>query len=320
MKTRRKILILTVGAALFFTIPVRDAAAQDDHRNMPMPNQTPTPKPSPTATPKPSPSPSPHNMPVPQQTPTPNRTPTPPIVPDNSGGQQPPIPPFPPPEDWESPVHDERPYTFILADVLEFRPKGSDSDISWDVEGWHGGDFNKIWFKSEGEKSTVSKDYRADFQLLYARFIKRYYDFQIGGRVESRRFRGANIARPQFVIGIEGLRPFWFELEAAAFVDPKGNVSGRFTYSRDYLLTQRWVLQPRFETNLAIQKVERFGVGRGLNDIGLGFRLRYAIRREFAPYIGVSFERSFFGAADLIRQEGGDPGQIRFVTGVRMWR
>jgi copper resistance protein B len=291
--------------------------------NMPMPSATPPPSSSPTPSqspmqmemPMPSPSSSPVNMPSNMKMPVPSPTP-----PDFSDRPRSPLPPFPPPKDWESPVGDERPYFFLLADVFEFRPKGSDSDIRWDTEGWYGGDFNKIWFKSEGEKSTVSKDYNADFQLLYARFVKRYYDFQIGGRVESRRFRGANIARPQFVVGIEGLRPYRFELEAAAFVDPKGKVSGRVTYSRDYLMTQRLILQPRFETNLAIQKVERFGVGRGLNDIELGFRLRYEIRREFAPYIGFAYARSFFGAADFVRRAGGDPGQFRVVAGIRMWR
>ncbi len=269
-------------------------------------------------TPTPSPSPSPMQMEMKMPMSMPSLTPTP-IVPDEDEANKPPIPPFPAPKSWGKPVADERPHSFILADILEFSPKGSDSNFRWDTEGWYGGDFNRIWFKSEGESSTVEKDYTADFQLLYGRFIKTYYDFQIGGRVQSNSFRGRNATRVQGVVGIEGLRPYRYEIEALAFVDPKGNVSGRFTTSRDYLVTQRLILQPRFETNLAVQKVERFKTGRGLNNIELGLRLRYAIRREFAPYIGVSYERSFFGTADLVRQDGGSAGQIRFVMGVRMW-
>ncbi|MGI8543233.1 MAG: copper resistance protein B [Aridibacter sp.] len=258
----------------------------------------------------------PMDMKMPMSMPSP--TPTP-IVPDEDEANKPPIPPFPAPKSWGKPVGDERPHSFILADILEFSPKGGDSNFRWDTEGWYGGDFNRIYFKSEGETSTVEKDYNADFQILYGRFIKTYYTFQVGGRVQTNTFRGGNATRVQAVAGIEGLRPFRYEIEALAFVDPKGNVSGRFTTSRDYLVTQRLILQPRFETNLAIQKVERFKTGRGLNNIELGLRLRYAIRREFAPYIGVSYERSFFGTADLVRQDGGSAGQFRFVMGVRMW-
>jgi copper resistance protein B len=85
------------------------------------------------------------------------------------------------------------------------------------------------------------------------------------------------------------------------------------------LLTQRLILQPRCETNAAVQMVERFGVGRGLNNIELGLRLRYGIRREIAPYIGVSFARSLFGTADLVRQEWGDSSQVGVVAGIRLW-
>lgn len=228
---------------------------------------------------------------------------------------------FPPPKDWPSPVehHDRR--LFVLADVLEYRPERQDSDFRWDGEGWYGGDFNRLWFKSEGERDTAFKaDYDIDFQLLYGRFVRRYYDFQVGARVETQTFQGRNVTRTHAVIGIEGLVPYRYDIESSLFISQDGDVSGRFTFTRDYQVTQRLILQPRFETSAAVQKVERFTTGRGLNNIEAGLRLRYEIRREFAPYVGISFDRSFFGTADLVRQDGGDPSQIRFVVGVRMWR
>ncbi|TAJ96333.1 MAG: copper resistance protein B [Candidatus Manganitrophaceae bacterium] len=222
--------------------------------------------------------------------------------------------------DWPSPVDDMERFTFILADVLEYRPKGDESDFRWDIEGWHGGDYNRLWFKSEGERNTAFKaDYDIDFQLLYGRFVRRYYDFQAGARAETQTFRGSSVTRAHAVIGLEGLIPYRYEIKSALFISQKGDVSARFTIEKNYLVTQRLILQPRFETNAAVQRVEKFTTGRGLNNIELGLRLRYEIRREFAPYLGVSFDRSFFGTADLVRQEGGDPRQVRFVVGVRMW-
>ncbi|MFZ1700978.1 MAG: copper resistance protein B [Pyrinomonadaceae bacterium] len=280
--------------------------------------QTPTPSPTPMEMPHQMPTPTPAEMPMDMKMPMDKPMPEPAATP-RSAFPEPPIPPFPAPKSWGEPVEDEKLHVFFLADILEFSPKGSDSIFRWDTEGWYGGDYNRFWIKSEGETSTVEKDYNADLQLLYGRFIKTYYDFQVGARIQTNTFRGRNATRVQGVVGIEGLRPYKYEVEALAFVDPKGNVSGRFTASRDFLLTQRLVIQPRFETKLAIQEVERFKTGKGLNNIDIGLRLRYAIRREFAPYIGITYERSFFGTADLIRQDGGNPSELRFVMGVRVW-
>ncbi|WDT82945.1 MAG: copper resistance protein B (plasmid) [Candidatus Manganitrophus sp.] len=98
-----------------------------------------------------------------------------------------------PQQDWPSPVDDMKQFTFVLADVLEYRPRGLESDFRWDIEGWHGGDFNRLWFKSEGERNTALKaDYDIDFQLLYGRFVRKYYDFQVGLRSETQTFGGAN--------------------------------------------------------------------------------------------------------------------------------
>ena len=228
---------------------------------------------------------------------------------------------FPPPKEWPSPVEHHPRRLFLLADVLEYRPEGQDSDFRWDGEGWYGGDFNRVWFKTEGERDTAFKaDYDIDFQLLYGRFVRRYYDFQVGARVETQMFQGRNVTRTHAVIGIEGVIPYRYDIESSLFISQDGDVSGRFTFTRDYQVTQRLILQPRLETSAAVQRVERFTTGTGLNNIEAGLRLRYEIRREFAPYVGVSFDRSFFGTADLVRQDGGDPSQIRFVVGIRTWR
>ena len=225
---------------------------------------------------------------------------------------------------WPSPVHDQARHTFVLVDVLEYRPKtarnqGQD-DYRWDIEGWYGGDYNRLWVKSEGQRDTAFKaDYDVDFQVLYGRFIQKYYDFQVGGRVETQSFRGGNVTRGLGAIGIEGLVPYSYQVEPTLFIDQNGAVSFRLAATKDLLMTQRMILQLRFETNAAIQRVEKFTTGAGLNNLELGVRLRYEIRRGFAPYVGISLDRSFGETATLVRQEGGNPSQIRFVVGVRAW-
>lgn len=259
---------------------------------------------------------------APSATPSPRATPTPvtSAPSSTSGGQASTQEDLSPGKDWPRPVDDEMKHTSVLADVLEFRPGREDSDFRWDIEGWRGGDFNRLWFKSEGERNTALKaDYDIDFQLLYGRFVKKYYDFQVGVRAETQSFREANVTRAHAVIGIEGLVPYRYEFESALFISHQGDVSGRVSFTRDYLVTQRWILQGRIEANAAAQRVERFTTSRGLNNIEAGLRLRYEVRRKFGPYVGISYDQSFFGTADLVRQEGGDPRQIRFVAGVRIW-
>src|SRR5574338_1137897 len=111
-----------------------------------------------------------------------------------------------PSADWPSPVDDREVHTFLLADVLEYRPESENSDFRWDLEGWHGGDYDRLWFKSEGEQNTAFKaDYDIDLQLLYGRFVWKYYDVQVGARLETQSFREENVMRGQAVIGLEGL-------------------------------------------------------------------------------------------------------------------
>jgi copper resistance protein B len=229
-----------------------------------------------------------------------------------------------PPQHWPAPVNDQERRLFTLVDVLDYRPKISGGqghdDYRWDIEGWYGGDYNRLWFKSEGQRDTAFKaDYDVDFQLLYGRFIRKHYDLQIGSRVETQSFKGRNVTRGLGVIGIEGLVPYNYEFESALFIDQDGKVSARLSFTKDLLLTQRLIFQARFETNAAVQRVEKFTTGSGLNNLEFGARLRYEIRREFAPYIGISFDRSFGETAALVRQDGGDSSQVRFLVGVRAW-
>jgi copper resistance protein B len=231
---------------------------------------------------------------------------------------------FSPPDDWPAPVNDQENRLFTLVDILEYRPKTGagqgTSSYRWDVEGWYGGDYNRLWFKSEGQNNSAFKaGYDVDFQLLYGRFIQKYYDIQIGGRVETQSFQGRGVTRGLGVIGIEGLVPYDYNFEAALFIAQNGAVSARLSFTKDLLLTQRLILQGRFETNAAIQEVEEFTTGSGLNNLEFGTRLRYEIRRWFAPYVGLSLDKSFGETASFVREDGGDATQIRFAVGVWAW-
>lgn len=216
-------------------------------------------------------------------------------------------------------AHDDVSYSKTLFELLEYQPDGKNGNITWDLERWQGGDYRRWWIKSEGKRSVHSSDYDADLQLLRGKLIRPFTEFQYGVRLQAQGGSGSNIARPQAVIGLQSTMPYEYELEMMLQVDARGNISGSLKAERDLLITQKLILQPRLETEVALQQVERFGVGRGLNNIDLGVRLRYEIRRELAPYIGVIYRKNFGKTATFAEQSGFNPQGWGLVAGVRMW-
>lgn len=205
---------------------------------------------------------------------------------------------------------------FLQADRLEFQTNEGDGRLLWDAQGWYGGDINKLWIKTEGEYlfdgSTLDE---AEIQALYSRAITPYFDLQAGVRHDIT----PNPSRTYGVIGLQGLAPYWFEIDAAAFISNKGDVSARIEVEYELLLTQRLILQPRAELNFAVQDVSKLGVGSGLSTVEAGMRFRYEIKREFAPYIGLSWNRKVGDTADFARMDGEDTGGVSFVAGLRLW-
>ena len=221
---------------------------------------------------------------------------------------------------WPSPTADDAPYSFVLLDLLEYRESSGAGSLRWDGFGWFGGDYNRIWVKSEGTQSLRSGGGgEAEGQLLYGRLISPYFDLQAGARVATRWGNGSNRPRGYAVLGLQGLSPYRFEIEPALFLSTKGQISGRLNASYDQLLTQRLILQPRIDASFALQKDEAFGVGSGLTDVELGLRARYEFRREFAPYIGITHRRSFGSTRRILQAEGEQTRQTSIVAGVRVW-
>lgn len=222
--------------------------------------------------------------------------------------------PYPlPPKSWQNPVMDRQPFTFLLLDRLEYRARSGRDQRVWDAQAWVGGDLNKLWLKTEGE-NEVGGGAEGDLQALYARRILPFWHLQAGVRHERR----SGISRNSAVVGLQGLAPGFFDLEAMLFGDRKG-ISGRFEAEVDLLLTQRLILQPRFETGFSGYRDRERAIGRGIEDVELGVRLRYEIRREFAPYIGINWSRTVGSTASLARSRGEDTRATSLVVGIRAW-
>lgn len=221
---------------------------------------------------------------------------------------------------WPKPVEDRQRFGYLLVDQLEYRLKDGANTMRWDVTGWYGGDYNRVWLKTEGDwRTSGERGGEAEAQALYGRLIAPFWDFQAGLRYDQFSGAGFDRSRRFAVIGLQGLAPYWFELEPALFISEDGDVSARLTASYELLLTQRLILQPRLDVDAAVQSVDKFDVGDGINSTGVGLRLRYEILREVAPYVGIHWLRRFGETADIARRDGGDAEDIAVVFGVRLW-
>jgi copper resistance protein B len=201
----------------------------------------------------------------------------------------------------------------VMLDRVEWRDADA-GGAAWDAQAWYGGDYNKVWLKAEGARvDGVTRDARVE--ILLDRVVARWWDAQAGVRQDF----GLGPARTWLAIGLEGLAPYWLDAEATFYVGEQGRTGARLKADYDLLLTQRLVVQPYAEANLYGKADPRRQLGSGLADLELSLRVRYEIRRQLAPYLGVVWSRRFGGTADLARAAGESRDDVQFVAGLRAW-
>lgn len=213
------------------------------------------------------------------------------------------------------PEHGAQLYGQVLVEQLEYRFQDGKDVLAWDAQAWYGGDYDKIRFKTEGSWKPGDSPGDAEVQLLYSRLLAYYWDVQAGLRHDIR----PEPSRSYGVIGLQGLAPGYFEVDVNGFVSEEGDFSARLKAEYDLLITQRLILQPKAEINIAASDVPELGVGQGINDIELGLRLRYEVVREFAPYVGITWHRKLGETANFARHEGEDVDEFAMLAGVRFW-
>ena len=203
----------------------------------------------------------------------------------------------------------------VLFNLAEYQARKGRDGYRWDASAWFGGDINRLAVKSEGEGSFGESIEHGEVQALWSHAVDPYWNLQGGVRQDF----GKGPDRTYAVLGIEGLAPYWFDLGVSAYVSTKGDVLARIEGDIDQRITQKLILQPRLEANFAAQDIPDNGIGSGLSNVELGLRLRYEITREFAPYVGVSWDRKIGDTARMARSAGERASSASVVAGIRFW-
>jgi copper resistance protein B len=224
----------------------------------------------------------------------------------------------PPPPDYPQTIPDDRVYVFTYIEQLEYRVEVDDGPdhLGWEAQGWVGRDFNKFWWKQEGEAVFEGTDEgESETDLLYSRLITPFWNLQAGVQYANGWEGGSYDDRWSAVAGIQGLAPYKFELDNTLYLSEEGDVTFEFEGEYDLRITQRLVLQPRAEFTLAAQEIPDRMLGSGLTDISLDLRLRYEIEREFAPYVGFRYRTLVGETEDIAEAAGKESDFIYFIAG-----
>ena len=211
-------------------------------------------------------------------------------------------------------THGDMKFGTLMVERLETRIADGEDGYVWDLQGWYGGDIDKLVFKSEGEGEFGGSIEDAEVQALWGHAIGPFFDLQAGVRVDLE-----PETRSHLVLGVQGLAPYKWHVDGAVFLSDRGDVTARIEGEYDQKITQRLILQPRVELELAAQDIPEREIAAGLTKVEAGLRLRYEIAREFAPYVGVGYEARLGETADLARAAGEDPDGLALLLGVRAW-
>jgi copper resistance protein B len=211
-------------------------------------------------------------------------------------------------------MRDAEPLGMLRIDQLEAFDGLRGHGQSWEMEGWYGTDTDKLWLRSEGEHEGGAFD-DSDVEALWSHAVATYWDTQLGVRNDF----GSGPSRQWLALGVQGLAPYWFELQATAYAASSGRSAARLRADYEWLLTQRLILQPEFELNFYGKADPQRRLGSGLSDAAFGLRLRYEIRRQFAPYVGVVWTQRYGGTADFARDAHQPAFDRQLVAGLRIW-
>jgi copper resistance protein B len=211
--------------------------------------------------------------------------------------------------------HGDVPAYKILFDRIEARIRDGANGYLVDGQAWYGGDIDKLWLKTEIEGDFEHGFEEAEVQALWSHAIDPWFDLQTGVRYDAR----TGPDRAHLVLGVQGLAPYWWEVDAALFLSSQGDFTARAEAEHDVRITQNLILQPRAEIDFSFQDVPESALGSGFTTASVGARLRYQLAPTFAPYVGVEYDRAFGETARLRRLAGESVSGWSLLAGVRAW-
>jgi len=211
-------------------------------------------------------------------------------------------------------MDDRKKFGKVMLDRLEWRDADEGSEYAWEAKAWYGGDFHKLWLEAEGERSDDTT-HHSRLEIGWQRIVTAWWNVRAGLRNDG----GEGPSRQWLGAGFEGLAPGFIETEATIYLGEDGRSALRLKFERDFLFSQRLVLQPELELDAYGKDDPEKLIGAGISEINFGLRLRYEIRREIAPYLGIAWSWRLGDTADFAEAAGEDDSEFTALAGLRIW-
>jgi len=205
----------------------------------------------------------------------------------------------------------------LQMEELEYR-RGDESEnlLAWNGDAFVGTDEIKLRLLSEAEYDKDAGQFETlENRLVLQTPVSTFFDIKGGARLDTPKGQD----RWYGVVGVTGLAPQWFEVDADFFVSETGDTSARLDIEYELLITNRLILTPSMDINVAFSGDTEIGIGSGVSDIEAGARLSYdLIDRAVSPYLGVVYERKFGQTENIADREGEDTEGWRAVVGTKI--
>ena len=221
--------------------------------------------------------------------------------------------PYAMPKENRLKLADEHPFVAFMGERLEF--DDSSNTLTYDLQGWYGTTYDRLVIKTEGELSQ-GKFEENQTDILWGHAVSAFWDAQLGVRLDS---YDEGKSRQWLALGLQGLAPYWFELDMTAYLGERGNTALTIEAEYELLLTQKLIFQPRAELSLYGKDDLQNDLGSGLSSSAFGFRMRYEVNRQFAPYLGIEWVNQYGKTADLSKLQGNESHDTRILAGIRFW-
>ncbi len=202
---------------------------------------------------------------------------------------------------------------------LDWGGSSAGDRFSWDFDARVGTAENRIFFRTEGEQVRGQTE-TAEIQLFYNRPISEFWDVNVGWRRDF--FR---VNRDYAAVGVSGIAPNFYEVEATAYMSEQGVAIGRLEISTELLIAREvfgdtgpgLYLRPALETNLQSANDRAMETYAGFTDVKLSLQLRYEFTPMIAPYVEVGWERLLGRTASEARADGERTSSSYAVIGIR---
>lgn len=205
----------------------------------------------------------------------------------------------------------------VQFEEFEYRYSDDDDELGvWNADSFYGTDDLKVRWLTKGEYAIEEQAYETlENQLVGQLPISDFFDAKAGIRFDT----PGGPDRTYAVLGVAGLAPQWFEIDANLYVSKDGDTSTELDAEYELLFTNYWILAATLDATVAFSEDREIGVGKGLASTETGLRLSYdLIDRAFSPYVGVVHERKYGDTADFAEAEGGSAEDWFAVIGARI--